>query len=52
MEDLLNYIKEMVYEISFIPKSMLENNNRLNLESERLNLEIERLCNDNNIEIK
>lgn len=45
MEDLLNYIKEMLYEISFIPKSRLENNNRLNLESERL-------CNDNNIEIK
>ena len=53
MEDLLNYIKEMIYEISFIPKSRLENNNRLNLESEReFERFIERLRNDNNIEIK
>ncbi len=48
MEDLLNYIKEMVYKITFIPKSMLENNNRSNLESDRF-IEIFR---NNNIEIK
>lgn len=52
MEDLLNYNKEMIYKTLFIPKSMLENNNRLNLDRDRLNLEIEKLCNDNNIKIK
>ena len=59
MEDLLNYFNERVHKILRIPKSMLENNNRLNLdlESEReFERVIERwrneLRNDNNIEIK
>ena len=53
MEDLLNYFKERGHKILRIPKSMLENNNRLNLESEReFERFIERLRNDNNIEIK
>lgn len=55
MEDLLNYFNERVHKILRIPKSMLENNNRLNLnlESEReFERFIERLRNDNNIKIK
>lgn len=49
MEDLLNYFNERVHKILRIPKSMLENNNRLNFESEReFERFIERLRNDNN----